>query len=519
MSATPKTTAKVMPNEPQVSQLSKDELNKQDKDGKTLLHHAVIAENLALVEKYIKQGARLDICDNKFYPPLRYSKPNSAIEKTLLKHGSPIRRCTELHLAAAKGDIKRIDEILSSNSFLLCIPDSKSSIPLFYAVKNGHIDTAKHLLSKGSPYDWVNSEQQNLVDIAKKNGKDTPLSLFLEKQIALSESETDLIVKPFKEILEKEYAIAKKLNKKIVILLGEIHGVYSIRELEKQLLKVAKDIGINQFVIELPSGLSYKYPIELAAEKLGMTVSRVDTHIYRQDATLDQRNIEMTTKVKQLEQDCVMLVGARHLKGIVNKKSVKLPPEKFHVIPFNLGPIAADGIYGFIATESHFIDQKENVIQVSRKGISESAVVINTLNLNKANPNPPNKLINLLATITAAILNAYPIYLLYVYVGVLVTVGIILATITIGTCYLYFTEHQKTFGLKDYQSIKKDNSIVIHQDRLRAFMDGTHNSIFNRIYSCFVYRDWRYMRDYYAGCVAKETEKEKLIQTVKARIK
>lgn len=519
MSATPESIASKMPNVTQISQLAKEELNKQDKDGKTLLHHAVIAENLSLVEKYIKQGAQLDICDNTHFPPLFYSKRDSTIEKTLLKHGSPVRNCTELHLAAARGDIKRIDEILTKCYYLQFIPDENFCIPLFYAVKNGHEDTVKHLLNKGAPFDWVNTNQQNLVDIAKINGKDTPLSLFLEKHITLSDSESELLVKSFKEILEKEYAVAKKLNKKIVIILGEIHGVYSIREAEKQFLKVAKEVGINRFVIELPTEFSYKHPVELAAEKLGMTVSRVDTHVYRKDATIDQRNIKMTTKVKQAENDCIMLVGARHLKGIVNKKSVKLPPEKFHVIPFNLSSIAADGIYSFIDRKGDFVDQKENVIQVSRKGITETAVVINKVNLNKVNPNPPNKFINVLAAITAAVVIGYPIYLLYLYVGVLLTVGILIAAITLCVSYAYFTEHQKTFGLKDYKPYRKDATMVIHQDRLRAFMDGTHNSILNKIMSCFIYRDWRYMRDYYAGCAAKETEKERLIQTVKSRIK
>lgn len=519
MSNTPKLRMMVEQNDVQITQLSKDAINKQDNEGKTLLHWAVISEKLPLVEKLIKQGCRLDICDNAMHTPMHYSKKDSDIEKCLLKHGSPIRGCTALHLAAAKGDIKRIDEILLKSHFLQYYADMHLRTPLFYAVENGHENAAKHLIDTGSPFDWVDTEQRNLVDLAKKDGQDTPLSKFLETRISLSVSETELLVKSFKEIIEKEYAIAKKLNKKMVIMLGELHGVYSIRELEKQFLKVAKEIGIHQLTIELPSHFSQKYPIELAAEQLGMKVSRVDTHLYRDEATLDQRNIEMTSKVKYAEQDCVLVVGARHLKGILSNKSVKLPPEKFHVVPFNLGPVASFGIYSYISKKSkRFIDEKDNVIQVSREGITQCDVVLNKLNVKTTNPNPPSKMINFLAVITSIFVICYPICLLYLYVGLLKAAALIVGAFVSAFSYYSLVEHEKTFGLKDYKSFKNDETLIIHKDRLRAFMDGTHNTFFNKMASCFIYRDWRYMRDYYAGCAAKETDKEKLIKTVKARI-
>lgn len=520
MSSRPNLRTILEQNDIQLNQLSREALNKRDNEGKTLLHWAVILEKLPLIEKLIKHGCRLDICDNTLHTPLHYSIKDSDIEKCLLKYGSPIRGCTELHLAAARGDIKRIDEILLKSHFLQFYTDKHLHTPLYYAVQNGHESAAKHLIDKGAPVDWVDTKQRNLVELAKKDGKDTPLSKFLEARISLSVTETDLLVKSFKKIIEKEYEIAKKLNKKMIVMLGEIHGVYSIRELEKQFLKVAKEIGIHQLAIELPAYFPQKYPIELAAEQLGMKVSRVDTHFYRDEATFDQRNIEMTSKVKHAEQDCVLLVGASHLKGILSNKSVKLPPEKFHVVPFNLGPIASLGIYAFVSKKrKRFIDDKDNVIQVSREGITQCDVVLNKLNVKTTNPNPPSKIINFLGVISTIFVICYPIYLLYVYVGILKSIAILLGAAVGGFALYLFKEREKTFGLKDCKVYAKDDTAVIPQERLKAFMDGTRNSVFYKMASCLVYRDWRYMRDYYAGCAAKETGKEKLINSVKARIK
>ena len=502
----------------QTTQLSQDE---QDSEGKTALHRAVILQNVDLVKKLVGQGCRLDLCDNEGFTALHYSEENSDIEKFLLSNKSPIRGCREIHLAAGRGDVKKIEEILLKDPHQLILWDINKESPLFYAAKSGHEIAVKLLIDRGAWYEWSNTQQKNLVDVAKSS-KNPALVAYLEKRIAVPDKVNEMITKSFKDILEKEWATAKKLNKKLMVILGEVHGIFSIRELEKQFLKIAKDIGINHLMYELPSingGL--KSDVETYAQGINLTVNRVDNHVYRHDASLGQRNLVMTTKVRLLDQDCVMIVGAKHLKGIVSIKSVKLPPEKFHVVPFNLAPIAANGTYGLIVAlnkDKMYIDDDNNIIQVSHAGVSKHDAVITKFNTDKINPKQP-KIIIVAAFILMAIAFCFPIYALYLYAGVLRTIGIALGLILGGYFASVFTEREKTYGLKEHKEYAKDDKSVVYPERFKAFMDGTHNTALSKLTSLFRYRDWRYMRDYYAGCAAKETEKEKLIQSVKARIK
>ncbi len=508
----------------QIHRLTKDELNQQDRKGRTMLHWAVILKNWEMVITLVDKGCRLDICDNQFDTPLHYSIRNSEIERLLLEEGSPIRGCKAIHLAAREGDLKAIKSILAKDKNAIHKIDSRLNLPICYAAQNQREHIVKYLIEKGSFVDWVNTSQLSLVELAQINDKDTPLSEYLKKQIALPPMEMTALVNSFKKILEKEYAISKKLKKTFVVVLGELHGIYSIFEVEKAFLKVAKEMGINQCYMELPSGDKNweKIDIELEAEKLNMTVARIDDHYYRGTASVDQRNLVMTRKVK--EKDCVMIVGAAHIKGIVNKKSVRLPPEQFHVVPFNLGPIASRGGYGVVISlvkqrsVARFMDNESNVILVSRSGITEPEQVLKKYNNDKRNLKSKNAFINFIAIIIMAYIICYPLYLLYLAVGLLLTIAITIGTI-ISRFFIHCSiEKEKTLGLKEYKELGKGTLIDVQQDKLNAFMDGTKNSPFSKFTSCFRYRDWRYMRDYYAGCAAKEVDKEKLISRVKARV-
>ncbi|TAE36583.1 MAG: ankyrin repeat domain-containing protein [Runella slithyformis] len=55
-------------------------INVPDKDGRTLLFHAVIAENLDLVERLVNENAIVNLSDNLLWTPLHYAAHNYSID-------------------------------------------------------------------------------------------------------------------------------------------------------------------------------------------------------------------------------------------------------------------------------------------------------------------------------------------------------------------------------------------------------------------------------------------------------
>lgn len=74
----------------------------------------------------------------------------------------------------------------------------------------------------------------------------------------------------------------------------------------------------------------------------------------------------------------------------------------------------------------------------------------------------------------------------------------------------------KNTDLKAYQAT---DIAKAPQEKLGAFLDGAQNDHIIDIKSCFSFRDWRYMRDYYAGQAAKEADDTQLIASVTRKLK
>ncbi len=74
----------------------------------------------------------------------------------------------------------------------------------------------------------------------------------------------------------------------------------------------------------------------------------------------------------------------------------------------------------------------------------------------------------------------------------------------------------KNTDLKAYQAT---DIAKAPQEKLGAFLDGAQNDHIIDIKSCFRFRDWRYMRDYYAGMAAKEADNSQLIASVSKKLR
>ena len=66
----------------------------------------------------------------------------------------------QLHIAADKGDLNRVKELVESGSDVNAFDEDLSLTPLHYAAKSGHVEVVRYLLSVGSN---VNAHQKEKI--------------------------------------------------------------------------------------------------------------------------------------------------------------------------------------------------------------------------------------------------------------------------------------------------------------------------------------------------------------------
>ncbi|XP_043484103.1 putative ankyrin repeat protein RF_0381 isoform X2 [Leptopilina heterotoma] len=126
-------------------------INDQDRDGKTILYHAVNAGNLLIVEEILKY--RPDINEEKY----------------------------ALHIAVENGH-KEIVELLLEPKFgaeINCKNDNGNT-PLYVSARKGNTEIFKMLLIKGADINEVNCIQETALSIAAKKGHEEIVKLLLE---------------------------------------------------------------------------------------------------------------------------------------------------------------------------------------------------------------------------------------------------------------------------------------------------------------------------------------------------
>jgi hypothetical protein len=168
----------------------------------------------------------------------------------------------------------------------------------------------------------------------------SPVSKYLKKKIALAKDTLDALAFEFQAIIEKEQIIASRSDKKILILLGELHGDYQGYQLEKELLKTVKAKGIFTLLCELPS-VKFLHSIEKKArDSFKMNLIAVDKHPKRNNgASVKERNEVIAQEINQIEQDAVFITGIEHLYGLLQEETSLIDRSKYHIVPFNLSSL------------------------------------------------------------------------------------------------------------------------------------------------------------------------------------
>ncbi|XP_038676438.1 caskin-1 isoform X12 [Scyliorhinus canicula] len=175
-------------------------VNFQDLDGFSALHHAALNGNTELISLLIEAQATVDIKDNKAMRPLHYAAWQGKAEpmKMLLKAGSSLNSQSDegqipLHLAAQHGHYE-VSEMLLQHQSNPCIVDIAGKTPLDLACEFGRVGVVQLLLSsnmcaallEAKPGDITDPNSTSPLHLAAKNGHIDIIRLLLQAGIDIN---------------------------------------------------------------------------------------------------------------------------------------------------------------------------------------------------------------------------------------------------------------------------------------------------------------------------------------------
>ncbi|XP_068279612.1 caskin-1 [Nyctibius grandis] len=175
-------------------------VNFQDTDGFSALHHAALNGNTELISLLLEAQAAVDIKDNKGMRPLHYAAWQGKKEpmKMVLKAGSSVNIPSDegqipLHLAAQHGHYD-VSEMLLQHQSNPCIMDNSGKTPLDLACEFGRVGVVQLLLNSNmcaallepKPGDAADPNGTSPLHLAAKNGHIDIIRLLLQAGIDIN---------------------------------------------------------------------------------------------------------------------------------------------------------------------------------------------------------------------------------------------------------------------------------------------------------------------------------------------
>nr|XP_057906151.1 caskin-1 isoform X7 [Doryrhamphus excisus] len=175
-------------------------VNFQDTDGFSPLHHAALNGNMELITLLLESQAAVDIRDQKGMRPLHYAAWQGKAEpmKMLLKSGSSVNGQSDegqipLHLAAQHGHYD-VSEMLLQHQSNPCIVDNAGKTPLDLACEFGRVGVVQLLLSSNMCAALLEPKKADTADpngtsplhLAAKNGHIDIIRLLIQSGIDIN---------------------------------------------------------------------------------------------------------------------------------------------------------------------------------------------------------------------------------------------------------------------------------------------------------------------------------------------
>ncbi|XP_077354975.1 caskin-1 isoform X5 [Festucalex cinctus] len=175
-------------------------VNFQDTDGFSPLHHAALNGNMELITLLLESQAAVDIRDQKGMRPLHYAAWQGKAEpmKMLLKSGSSVNVQSDegqipLHLSAQHGHYD-VSEMLLQHQSNPCIVDNAGKTPLDLACEFGRVGVVQLLLSSNMCVALLEPKKGDTTDpngtsplhLAAKNGHIDIIRLLIQSGIDIN---------------------------------------------------------------------------------------------------------------------------------------------------------------------------------------------------------------------------------------------------------------------------------------------------------------------------------------------
>nr|CAD7265239.1 unnamed protein product [Timema shepardi] len=171
------------------------EINLRDNKGLTALHHAVHSHEVDVLNVLLRMKADCNIGDHKKLLPLHYaiSKKSFAVVQRLVEGGSKVNcpddeGLTALHLTAKNGKIDYIKYILQ-NGADVNQPDSKGLTALHHSVRNGTKTNMMFLISKGANLNAQDKRGLNALHHASISGRTNLVECLVKMGVDLDVSD------------------------------------------------------------------------------------------------------------------------------------------------------------------------------------------------------------------------------------------------------------------------------------------------------------------------------------------
>ncbi|KAG7385454.1 hypothetical protein PHYPSEUDO_001490 [Phytophthora pseudosyringae] len=131
---------------------------KQSSDDRDVvrLYQAARCSDIASVKQICVKKEAVGVATSEFVNECRFGLPKWLLASGALLNGKDGRGCTALHLAARRGQLGVVSEILCRSGCLVGEKDQSGCTALHMAAKQGHVDVVKRLVSKGACVDDTN---------------------------------------------------------------------------------------------------------------------------------------------------------------------------------------------------------------------------------------------------------------------------------------------------------------------------------------------------------------------------
>lgn len=154
-------------------------LEEKSKDGKSLLHYAILGNAFDVVNELIKRGINVNILDNNLESAIFDCARKAKLElaKILIINNANLELKNNLgetifHLASSKGDREFI-ELLVENKINTNIETKDGLYPVHYAVLSSNINIIKYLLSlNNQSFSILDKKKNTLLHYAAKTSND-----------------------------------------------------------------------------------------------------------------------------------------------------------------------------------------------------------------------------------------------------------------------------------------------------------------------------------------------------------